>query len=161
MKATGLHLLVEYHECDTIILNDLPNIERLMRSAAEAAEATVLGAMFHPFSPQGISGVVVIEESHLSIHTWPEHGYAAVDFFTCGKCVPDRAHEVLAAGLKANRFEKMLLKRGNLPSSPLIEVLDHRAETSDSADMHTLHTSSVMSADRPKLQKLRVCSTRR
>jgi len=161
LKATGLHLLVEYHDCDRKILNDLPHIERLMTSAAEAAEATVLGVMFHPFSPQGLSGVVVIEESHLSIHTWPEHGYAAVDFFTCGKCNPERAHEVLAAGLKASRFEKMLLRRGNLPRSPMIEVLNHDEAIPRESTHHLLHVAGVAPAERQDPPKLRACSTRR
>ncbi len=125
MKATGRHLLVEYHDCDCDVLNNLQTIEALMRSAAQAARATVVGAVFHPFSPQGISGVVVIEESHLSIHTWPEHGYAAVDFFTCGDCVPERAHEVLLQGLKATHSETMFIQRGLLSDKSSMQIVAH------------------------------------
>jgi S-adenosylmethionine decarboxylase len=77
-------------------LNDLDLIRDVMVKAAIDCGAVVLGSSFHRFSPQGVSGVVVIAESHLSIHTWPEYGYAAVDVFTCGTSVnPEKAAEVL------------------------------------------------------------------
>ncbi|RMH41726.1 MAG: adenosylmethionine decarboxylase, partial [Deltaproteobacteria bacterium] len=84
LDTRSRHVLAEYHGCDPAVLDDRGTIEPLMRRAAQAAGATVVGSMFHEFAPQGVSGVVVVEESHLSIHTWPEYGYAAVDFFTCG-----------------------------------------------------------------------------
>ncbi|MCP4674993.1 MAG: adenosylmethionine decarboxylase [Deltaproteobacteria bacterium] len=130
MKATGRHLLVEYRDCDRTVLNDLSKIEELMRKAAEAADAIIVGSVFHPFLPQGVSGVVVIEESHLSIHTWPEYGYAAVDFFTCGKCHPDQAHDVLMEGLGAANSEKMLVMRGQLEEPSSMQVTRHESEDS-------------------------------
>jgi S-adenosylmethionine decarboxylase len=129
LKATGQHLLVEYLGCDQTILDDRPRIESLMKKAARAANATIVNAVFHTYSPQGVSGVVVIEESHLSIHTWPEHGYAAVDFFTCGKCFPDIAYEVLRQGLKAEAAEKMLVVRGLLPKTPSMQIVQHESDT--------------------------------
>ncbi len=128
MKSTGQHLLVEYHNCDCAVLNDRSAIELLMKAAAKAARAGIVDTVFYNFSPQGISGVVVIEESHLSIHTWPEYGYAAVDFFTCGECVPEQAYEVLKQGLKASRCEKMLVQRGHLPGPSSMRVDSHTTE---------------------------------
>ena len=126
MKATCKHLLVEYQDCDRSILNKIEPIEDLMNEAAIAAKATVVNSVFHRFSPQGISGVVVIEESHMSVHTWPEHGYAAVDFFTCGECDPEKAHEVLLKGLKAKNFETMMIKRGSLDEPQTMNVVKHK-----------------------------------
>ena len=128
LKATGRHLLVEYHECNREVLNNLNTVETLMCTAAKAAKASVVGSVFHPFVPHGVSGVVVIEESHLSIHTWPEHGYAAVDFFTCGECIPEKAHEVLLKGLDARSAEIMHVKRGMLPGPQSMSVSEHRVE---------------------------------
>lgn len=106
------HLLVEYHGCDTTILNDLEAVRALMQRAARAAGATVVAEVFHPYRPAGITGVLVIEESHFSVHTWPECGYAAVDFYTCGECEPERADAVLRDGLRAERAEVLLVRRG-------------------------------------------------
>ncbi len=119
------HLLAEYHGCDCRTLNDVAAVRSLMRRAAEAAGATVVAEVFHEYRPQGVTGVVVIEESHLSVHTWPECGYAAVDFYTCGECVPQRADAVLREGLSAQRAEVMIVDRGleGRPSS--IAVASH------------------------------------
>lgn len=87
MKALGIHLLAELCDCDAVILNSINDIETILISAAIESGATVLNHMFHKFSPQGVSGVIVIAESHIAIHTWPEFNYAAVDVFTCGKHV--------------------------------------------------------------------------
>ena len=84
MSALGRHVLAEFYGCPEEILNDIQRIERTMVDAALEAGAEIREVAFHKFSPQGVSGVVVISESHLAIHTWPELGYAAVDVFTCG-----------------------------------------------------------------------------
>jgi S-adenosylmethionine decarboxylase len=112
LNTRGRHLLVEYTGCDFSVLDDLKRIEALMNEAATAARTNIVASVFQPFEPQGVTGVVVVEESHLSIHTWPEHGYAAVDFFTCGDSLPERAHEVLSLGLKAQCAEIMYVDRG-------------------------------------------------
>jgi S-adenosylmethionine decarboxylase proenzyme len=132
LKALGRHLLVEYRDCDREILNDMKIIEQLIRRAAEEAGATIVATVFHPFTPQGITGVVVVEESHLSIHTWPEHGYAAVDFYTCGDCHPERAHEYLERELGADQSEVMMVERGREPPGRLMDVCSH----APSADHH-------------------------
>ncbi len=103
MKALGQHLLIELHECDPGTLNDLSAIRQTMLDAARTVCATVIGITEHRFFPQGVTVVVVIAESHLSIHTWPEHCYAAVDVFTCGdglqtSIVVDLLSERLGAG---------------------------------------------------------------
>ncbi len=84
--TTGLgeHYIIELYDCENDILNDMSRIKNVLLETAEKAGATIVGERFHQFSPQGVSGVVVVAESHLSIHTWPEHKYAALDFFTCG-----------------------------------------------------------------------------
>lgn len=84
MKSLGRHILAEFFNCDKDILNDPTQIEKLMIDAAKEANATVLSTSVRTFEPFGVSAVVIIAESHLTIHTWPEYGYAAVDFFTFG-----------------------------------------------------------------------------
>jgi len=112
VDTTARHLLVELFACDARLLDDAPALQALLRAAAEAAGARVVAEVFHPFAPHGVTGVVVIEESHLSIHTWPELGYAAVDFYTCGEVRPERAIELLAAKLGAARVERLEVARG-------------------------------------------------
>lgn len=106
MKSLGRHLLAEFYDCDPNILRDLETIREYLKEAAEVANATIVNWTFHQFSPQGVSGVVVIAESHLAIHTWPEYRYAAVDLFTCGEDVdPWRAFDFLKEKLKAKRTD--------------------------------------------------------
>lgn len=112
MNTLGRHLLVEYRRCTSEVLDDVAAMEFLLREAAAAAGATVLGAQFHRFQPHGVSGVLLIAESHLSVHTWPEAAYAAVDFYTCGDCDPYRAHDAIAARLRPGSVETMLVTRG-------------------------------------------------
>lgn len=115
-NVLGQHLIVEYYGCDRAILNDLPALADLLVEAAKRAGATPVKREFHQFAPHGVSGVVIITESHLTIHTWPEHGYAAVDFFTCGEGTnPLRAHEYLTRGLDATRAHPLTLRRGLQP----------------------------------------------
>ncbi len=84
INQLGRHILAEVYGCPADILNDVKKIEEVMVNAALDAGAEIREVVFHKFSPQGVSGVVVISESHLAIHTWPELGYAALDVFTCG-----------------------------------------------------------------------------
>ena len=128
MNTRGRHLLVEYTGCDFSVLDDLKRIEALMNEAARAAQTNIVASVFQPFEPQGVTGVVVVEESHLSIHTWPEHGYAAVDVFTCGDSLPERAHEVLSLGLKAQHAEIMYVDRGMGVPGRGIQVRSHHTE---------------------------------
>jgi S-adenosylmethionine decarboxylase proenzyme len=115
LNALGRHLLLELHDCNREALDDTDRIRDVMLKAAIDCGAVVLGNQFHHFNPQGVSGVIVIAESHLSIHTWPEYGYAAVDVFTCGTAVnPEIAAEVLINGLSAKNHSLMEVPRGVL-----------------------------------------------
>ncbi len=115
MNALGKHLLLELKDCDREVLNDLSFLKSLMLAAASEAKATVLGESFHQFNPQGVSGVVIIAESHLFIHTWPECGYAAVDIFTCGNFVqPEKAARQIIRELGAKNPSILEIQRGIL-----------------------------------------------
>ena len=114
MSALGRHILAEIYGCNFDILNDIKKIEEIMVNSALEAGAEVREFVFHKFSPQGVSGVVVISESHLAIHTWPELGYAAVDVFTCGdKVNPWDACKYLTEKLNAKRIEASEVARNN------------------------------------------------
>jgi len=113
----GRHLIIEMYDCDPKLLDSIERIRVALVEAAEAAGSTVLGHSFHKFYPQGVTGIVVVAESHLSIHTWPEHSYAAIDVFTCGDHTdPWKALEVLKKALKPGRISVMEIKRGLLVS---------------------------------------------
>ncbi|MBU2542313.1 adenosylmethionine decarboxylase [Patescibacteria group bacterium] len=117
MKGLGRHVIVEFYDCDPEILNDLLKIEEVMVVAALVSGATIVGQVFHRFIPHGVSGAVVIAESHFSIHTWPEFGYAAVDLFTCGDIVdPWEAFQHLGGALKSGRTSQIELRRGLFPA---------------------------------------------
>lgn len=118
----GRHWLIEYSGCEAARLSNVAEMERALVSAAEAAGATVVQCTFHHFSPLGVSGVVVIQESHLTVHTWPELCYAAVDIFTCGENVnPEAAHQYLRAALGAKEEKVVPLSRG-----PVRKLSDRR-----------------------------------
>ncbi|MBV8354793.1 MAG: S-adenosylmethionine decarboxylase proenzyme [Candidatus Eremiobacteraeota bacterium] len=113
MKALGTHIVCELSGCDARTLTDVEGVQKILTIAARKANATVLEAAFHRFDPHGVSGVVVIAESHLSIHTWPEIGYAAMDFYTCGdQTDPWAACEYAAKRLGAQSMRATELKRG-------------------------------------------------
>lgn len=121
----GRHLLAEFYDCNSNILNNIQLIEDSMCEAAEACGATIVQKDFHMFSPYGVSGVVIIMESHLAIHTWPEYGYAAVDLFTCGEnCDPLIAYEYLKEKFHAKSAFYSELKRGllNLTTDQIIQA---------------------------------------
>lgn len=113
MNALGRHLLLELKDCNLEVLNDLDFLRGCLHDAARQIGATVVNECFHEFSPHGISGVVVISESHLCIHTWPEYGYAAIDIFTCGDSAkPELAVKPLVEKLESKNSSFIELKRG-------------------------------------------------
>jgi S-adenosylmethionine decarboxylase proenzyme len=115
LKALGRHILAEFFECDREILNDVERVENYMKRSALECGATIVNSVFHTFNPHGVSGVVVIAESHLAIHTWPEYGYAAIDVFTCGDTVdPWIATEALKEYFKADSIKTVEMNRGEL-----------------------------------------------
>ena len=115
MDYLGNHLLVELYECDSEKLNDLGKLEMVLEEAVRISGATALKTSFHQFAPQGVSGVIIIAESHFTIHTWPEYGYAAADIFTCGTTVkPEKAADLLIRNLKAGNHSVTEMQRGIL-----------------------------------------------
>ncbi len=113
MHALGRHLLLELFDCDAQVLNSLETVKGALVEAAKRAQATIVDVVFHEFNPFGISGVVVIAESHLSIHTWPEYRYAAVDIFSCGEVLkPEVAANYLVEQFQAERASIVELQRG-------------------------------------------------
>ena len=125
MNALGRHILAEYYSCDISALDNIRFLENCMKDAVEASGATIIDTKFHQFSPYGVSGVIVIAESHMAIHTWPEYGYAAIDFFTCGDRVdPWKAFDHMNHTLKPLNYSTKEIKRGLLApeTDKLLEV---------------------------------------
>ena len=119
MHALGRHMLLELFDCDPDAINSLDIVKTSMVEAAKRAQATIVDVIFHEFNPFGISGVVVIAESHLAIHTWPEYRYAAVDVFSCGDTLqPQVAVEHLVEQLGAARTSVVELQRGVFLQAP-------------------------------------------
>lgn len=111
----GRHFLVEYYECDEDVLSDDVFLKEHLEQAVILSDATIIKSVFHKFTPQGASGVVVIAESHFSIHTWPEHRYAAVDFFTCSESMDvTKAFDHVAKSLQSKKIHMKEIKRGLL-----------------------------------------------
>ena len=103
--ALGRQMTVEFYDCQSATLTDAAKLEKLFLRAAELSGAHVVDSVFHSFQPQGVSGVVVISESHFAVHAWPEHDYAAVDLFTCGDGVDfDCAIKLLAEGMGSGHW---------------------------------------------------------
>jgi S-adenosylmethionine decarboxylase len=110
VRCAGVHLIVDLHGAER--LDDIELIEATLRRCVEAAQATLLHIHVHHFHPNGVSGVAVLAESHISIHTWPDVGYAALDVFMCGKASPDACIPVLRKAFKAKRVEVNEILRG-------------------------------------------------
>lgn len=111
--SLGSHILIELFGCDQKSLENEASVGTAMRDAAIASEATVVTDSFHEFKPYGVSGAVIIQESHYTIHTWPEHGYAAVDLFYCGGTIyVDQAIEVLREQFKPTKMKFLVVRRG-------------------------------------------------
>lgn len=115
MRSLGHQIIAEFYDCNRASLNDVDFIRAAMLDAAEKAGATIVTETFHHFSPHGVSGAVIIAESHLSIHTWPEYGYAAVDLFTCGDTVSsEMAFNHLRDTLESKQVSTIELHRGQV-----------------------------------------------
>ena len=137
MNALGRQILVEFHGCNSNVLNDTELIHVYMRDAAITSGATVVNEIFHKFNPFGVSGVVVIAESHLAIHTWPEYGYAAVDLFTCGDLVdPWVAFKFLKEKFEAASYSATEVRRGilDLPDEKFNYKVEAKADVETDAE---------------------------
>jgi S-adenosylmethionine decarboxylase len=110
VRCAGAHLIVDLHGATR--LDDIDHIEATLRRCVDAAKATLLHIHLHHFQPSGVSGVAVLAESHISIHTWPEVGYAALDVFMCGSADPDACVPVLRDAFGAKRVGVSELLRG-------------------------------------------------
>jgi S-adenosylmethionine decarboxylase len=113
LNVLGKHVLLELKECNPKLLDSLDYVRNSMLQAAEDIGAHVVGESFHQFSPQGVTGILSIAESHISIHTWPEYGYAAADIFTCGSSFhPMEAAEILIERLESKEQDITEVQRG-------------------------------------------------
>lgn len=113
LETLGRQILVEFYNCNEDIMASPELIEEYMNEAARISGATIVNSVFHHFNPYGVSGAVIISESHLAIHTWPEYGYAAVDVFTCGDTInPWTAFDYLEKVFEADRSESIEMPRG-------------------------------------------------
>lgn len=132
--ALGRQMTVEFYDCDARVLADPELMEQIFVGAAKAAGATVISSGFHAFTPQGVSGVVIISESHFAVHAWPEYDYAAVDLFTCGETIDfNKANEMIAEGLRSDSWLiSSLINRGIVGNNgierlvPVLESHDSR-----------------------------------
>ncbi|MFC4556651.1 adenosylmethionine decarboxylase [Virgibacillus kekensis] len=116
MDTMGRHVIAELWECNIEKLNNMGLIEKIFVEAALKAGAEIREVAFHKFAPHGVSGVVIISESHLTIHSFPEHGYASIDVYTCGDIIdPNVAAEYIAGALEAKVYEKVEVPRGMGP----------------------------------------------
>jgi len=113
-NSLGTHTILDLYGCDQLLIDDTKYLEETMLEAARLAKATIIKSHFHKFAPQGVSGVVIIAESHFNIHTWPEYGYAAIDLFTCGSDLDyDAATNYLIEKLNVQQHKRSHISRGS------------------------------------------------
>ncbi len=120
MEKIGIHYIAELYDCPRDLLDDESVIVSALREAVKKGLATLLHEVSHRFSPQGVTALGLIAESHVAIHTWPEYGYAAIDVFTCGdQANAEQACRHLAGVLRAGRCSMRKLDRGSEVSGPV------------------------------------------
>lgn len=110
--TVGAHVLADFWGCQFEKLNDAQFLMDSLRQAAQSAHMTILGERSHKFEPQGFTGLLLLSESHISIHTYPERGYAAIDVFTCGGGMTENAIEFLRKALQPAIVKEMIVQRG-------------------------------------------------
>lgn len=109
----GQHVLIDFYDCQVDLTNK-ELVERILLESAKESGATIVSQHFHQFNPIGISGVIIIEESHFTIHTWPEHNFASIDFYTCGDKINfSRAIDYLKQNLISSKVVEKQFERGN------------------------------------------------
>ena len=109
----GRHWLIELLCCDSALLREVEQVQRIMEQAVALSGASIVESRFHQFSPFGVSGVIIIKESHFTVHTWPEHAYAAVDIFTCGNTIAtNKAIDYLKEAFSAGETQQHFIERG-------------------------------------------------
>ncbi len=113
LNVLGKHTIIDLYDCNREKIDDLALLEETLLRAAKAANATIINSHFHKFSPQGVSGTIIIAESHFNLHSWPEHGYVALDLFTCGTSLDSsKATEILIEELESKNYNIQELDRG-------------------------------------------------
>lgn len=113
MLELGHHYIAEFTGCPAHLLRHKDSVRQSIIEAAQVAKVTIVGEHFHQFSPEGVTGVLLLAESHLSIHTWPEYGYCAIDLFTCGDAQAARkAIQYLEKTFEAEKVSLSTLRRG-------------------------------------------------
>ena len=125
LRALGRQIQCEFYDCNQDLLNDQVRLRDILLEGTRLSGATILSATVHTFSPQGVSAVIVIAESHVAMHTWPEYGYAAVDIFTCGQTIdPWVIQNFVEQGLRPGKVWNMEMQRGLFP-----EFVAHKPAT--------------------------------
>ena len=121
--TVGRHFIVEMWGCDNEMIHDPEKVMDILHSAVKDARATVIKSASHQFDPSGVTGIAILAESHISIHTWPEEGYVAADIFTCGTNTdPALGVQSLIDGFKPENSSTMELKRGNVQSKETVLI---------------------------------------
>lgn len=135
MTHTGSHCILELFDCPAEVLNDATLVKNALRDAARASRSTLLHEVHHRFTPQGVTALALLAESHISVHTWPELGYAAADVFTCGdETLPERGCELLTQRLGAQRYSLRHIERGlEAPNQLPVLRAEQSEENSDAA----------------------------
>ena len=143
--ALGRQLTLEYYECGAETLLDKTRVEEALLKAARDSGATIISSSFHQFEPQGVSGVVIIAESHFTIHAWPEHNYAAVDIFTCGDNI--KLDEAIRSMQESFESQQVIVSsdqnRGLLsqPGNPMVKTMPPASPAPDEASSQPLPIS--------------------
>lgn len=115
VQSLGNHLIVELYDCNPEVINSSSSVEEKLLGAVRISGAHMVQSVIHEFNPHGVSGVIVIEESHISVHTWPEYGYCALDIFTCGEEIDYySALHYLKEEFQAGNLSVTEMKRGLL-----------------------------------------------
>ncbi|NCJ06148.1 adenosylmethionine decarboxylase [Synechococcales cyanobacterium C] len=132
LAPVGTHCILELYDCPAAQLNDADLIKHSLREAAKKANATLLNEVMHQFEPQGITALALLSESHISIHTWPENGYAAVDVFTCGQHTdPEMACLYLVRAMQAGTYAvRKLPRQSETPLTSSFTIAAHALEAS-------------------------------
>jgi S-adenosylmethionine decarboxylase len=113
LKGVGRHFFADYYGCTFESLNDAPRLRAVLLDTVARSGATILSDHFEVFSPHGVTGVIVVAESHVALHTWPEHGFMAIDYFTCSERLDARlTFDLIARELRAERYDTREVVRG-------------------------------------------------
>lgn len=118
VDALGRHIILEMWGCCTDIINNVDSVKEILKEATKSIQATLVDVMCHQFNPYGVTGVAILAESHISVHTWPEYGYAAADIFICGGNIihPQNAASFIIQAFHAKETSLLEFTRGDLSS---------------------------------------------